>query len=536
MSRLFVVFSVLFSWSWSGVSHAQDFHFEGDVPEGPDTFFFLEFEVPEGVAEIEVVHTHIPVDTDNVLDWGVDDPNGSRGWGGSNNEDTVIGVEAASRNYIPGPMPAGTWWVSVGKARLVDGEPAGYSVDVFLRETATLVPQPRAPYQDPGVINTEARWYAGDFHVHTRESGDTRSTLTLDEALTFATGQGLDFVMLSEHNTNSGFTLYEDVRPRYPTLLIFPGQEFTTYKGHANAIGALENVDYTVDTGGYTIEDAIRAFQAQGAVFSINHPSIPLPDCRGCSWDFEDFDPTLIGAVEVQTAILRGIIFWEDLLDAGSRATALGGSDDHRAGQNLGAVDRPIGTPTTMVFAESLSVDAILEAVRSGRTTVKLTGPSAPMLDTTMTGERVGNTVFADRATLRAEVTDGEGFTLRVIKNRESIQSIRIDGSPFIFEAEVEAPSEGADRYRHELVNEGGPQTLSSYVWLEKGTAPPVGGSGGNGGTAGTGAGGNAATGGSGGDDGGSGCSVQTSAHGAWLGLGMLLGWALFRRRARRIR
>ena len=122
----------------SRVASAQDaIHFEGDVPMGPNTFFFLDFEVPEGTVEIEVAHAHVPADTGNVLDWGIDDPNGSRGWGGSNRENAVVGVDAASRGYVPGPMPAGTWRVTVGKARIVLGEPAGYSVDVTLRTTAT---------------------------------------------------------------------------------------------------------------------------------------------------------------------------------------------------------------------------------------------------------------------------------------------------------------------------------------------------------------------------------------------------------------
>ena len=535
MGRAVIGLVLVSLWSAVGAAQDPDFRFQADsLPPGPNTFFFLEFEVPQGIAEIRVVHQHYPVETQNVLDFGVDDPNGSRGWGGSNREDAIIGIEAASRNYIPGPIPAGTWRVTVGKAKLVEGEPAGYLVEVYLRETASLAPQPRAPYRDPGVLDGEARWYAGDFHVHTRESGDTRESLTIDEALTFARGQGLDFVMLSEHNTNSGFTLYADAQPRYPNLLIVPGQEFTTYNGHANTLGALDNVDYTIDTDGYTIEDAIRAFHAQGALFSINHPSIPLPDCRGCSWDFQGVDPRLIDGVEVQTAILRGIGFWEDLLDTGSRATAIGGSDDHRAGQDLRAIDRPIGTPTTMVFAENLSVGAILQAVRDGRTTVKLRGPASPMLDTTMTGNRVGNTVFADRATLRAEVTGGGGQTLRVIRNRETVASIPIVGSPFIDEREVDAPDQGADRYRHEVANDAGPQTLSSYIWLEKSAATPTGGSGGGGGVAG----GSAGDGGNG--DGGSGCAsarLTGSVLGStlvWFGVVFLL--VLLRRRVARTR
>lgn len=520
--------SFLCAAAFASVAGAQDpIHFEGDVPEGPNTFFFLDFEVPEEIVEIQVVHTHIPEVTPNVLDWGVDDPNGSRGWGGSNEEDVVIGEDYASRCYVPGEIPAGTWRVTVGKARLVEGEPAGYSVDVFLRTTPTqepAEPQPRQPYQDPGVLNDEARWYAGDFHVHTRESGDVRFTLAIDEALDVAEEQGLDFVMLSEHNTNSGFTLYADAQSRHPDLLIFPGQELTTYKGHANGIGALDNVTYTVDTDGYTIEDAIAAFHDQGALFSINHPSIPLPDCRGCSWDYE-VDPMLIDSVEVQTAIIRGLNFWEDLVEAGSKATAVGGSDDHRAGKDLGPVDRPIGTPTTMVYAEELSVDAIFEGVRNGRTAVKLLGPDGPMVDTTLSGDRQGNTVFADVATLRAVVAGGDGLTLQIIKNGEVIQRVPVEGEPFTHEREVTAPEEGQDRYRHEVLLGANPQTVTSYVWLQKADMSPDGGvpDGGvpDGGT----------------DTGGSGCRATRAgdAPGSPLGVAwvlLLVGWALWRRRA----
>ncbi len=459
-----------------GVARAQEtIHVEGDVPEGPNTFFFLDFEVPEGIVEIEVAHVHVPEDTGNVLDWGIDDPNGSRGWGGSNQENAIVGIEAASRSYIPGPMPAGTWRVTVGKAKIVPGEPAGYSVDVTLRTIATQEPQSRKPYQDPGALKNGARWYAGDFHVHTRESGDARFTLTIDEALDFAEGQGLDFVMLSEHNTNSGLTLYADAQAGHPDILIFPGQEFTTYRGHGNALGALDNVDYTIDTDGYTIAQAIDAFHAQGALFSINHPSNPLPDCRGCAWTLE-VDPTTIDGVEVQTLILPGVEFWEDLCANGSHATAIAGSDDHRAGQDLGTFDTPIGTPTTMVFASELSVDAIFEGVQSGRTVVKVLGPNSPMIETELSGKRVGNTVFADHATLSVVVTGADGMSLRVIKNGDVLEVVQVSGDRFEHETAVEAPPDGEDRYRHELVKGAQRQSLSSYVWLRKADDAPGGG------------------------------------------------------------
>jgi hypothetical protein len=273
--------------------------------------------------------------------------------------------------------------------------------------------------------------------------------------------------MLSEHNTISGFTLYEGAQARHPNLLILPGQELNTYEGHGNAIGVTESVAYTVGTDGYTIADAIEAFHDQGALFSINHPSFPLPSCIGCAWNFE-VDPATIDAVEVQTAIVPGVDFWEELIENGSHATAVAGSDDHRAGIDEGPVRTPTGTPTTLVYARELSVNAILEGVLGGRTVVKILGPDGPMIETSMTGERVGNTVFADTAVLGAVVTGGEGLTLRVIKNGSILQEVAISSDPFEHETTVDTPAEGEDRYRHEVVEGFRRQSLSSYIWLRK--------------------------------------------------------------------
>lgn len=453
--------AALFLTAHPGLAQEPDIHLEGTVPEGSETHFFVEFEVPEGIVEIEVRHDDLS--EANILDWGLDDPNGFRGWGGGNREPAVVGIDAASRSYVPGPIPAGTWSVVVGKAQ-IEETPAPYVIDIFLRTEATLAPQPRAPYQDPGVLDGEERWYAGDFHVHTRESGD--ATPTISEALSFAQGVGLDFVMFSEHNTNSGLTLYADVQPDFPNLLILPGVEWTTYAGHANALGATDWVDHKIGVRGVTAADAIQAYKDQGALFSINHPLSPgAPICIGCGWEIA-VDPTVIDGVEVQSGILRAVSYWEELCAQGSHAAAIGGSDDHRAGQGTSILDSPIGTPTTMVFASQLSVDAILEGVRSGRTVVKVNGPESPMIETELTGERIEDTVFAEAATLSAVVTNGDGRDLQLIKNGEVVETVVIDGDPFTHEMSVEAPEEGEDRYRYQVMTGSLPDTVGSYVWL----------------------------------------------------------------------
>jgi len=158
--------------------------------------------------------------------------------------------------------------------------------------------------------------------VHSRQSGDASPSIS--NALEFAEEAGLDFIMLSEHNTNSGLTLYGSVQPDFPKLLIVPGVERTTYAGHANAIGAIDWVDHKVGVRGATVEGAIEAYQAQGGI-----------------WD--------------------AVAYWEQMCAEGSHATAVGGSDDHQAGDGSGVLYSPIGMPTTMVFAENLSVDAPVE-------------------------------------------------------------------------------------------------------------------------------------------------------------------------------
>jgi predicted metal-dependent phosphoesterase TrpH len=324
----------------------------------------------------------------------------------------------------------------------------------------------RAPYVAPTPLIKTARWFAGDFHVHSRESGDAQPTI--EAVLEFARGRGLDFVMLSEHNTNSQLSLYNHAQALVPQVLLIPGVEFTTYGGHANGIGARQWVDHRIGVRGATIDAAIRSFHEQGALFSINHPRLRLGDlCIGCAWDHV-VDPQQIDAVEVRTGVISGVSYWELIVAQGSHAAALGGSDDHRGGIVGSSIDSPIGSPTTMVYADELSVDAIVDGIRDARTVVKLEGPDGPMIDTQMSGERRGKIVYADRSTLRASVTAGDGMTLRLIKNRETLAQTSIEGDPFVHEIDVEAPLSGEDRYRYEVVRDSSPVSIASYAWLRR--------------------------------------------------------------------
>ena len=80
----------------------------GEVPSGMETHFFLPFDVPEGVAEIEVRHSDLS--SENILDWGLDDPNGFRGWGGgARGLDLLLLPVRFTTPSSRWPSPAASW-------------------------------------------------------------------------------------------------------------------------------------------------------------------------------------------------------------------------------------------------------------------------------------------------------------------------------------------------------------------------------------------------------------------------------------------
>ena len=203
-------------------------------------------------------------------------PVGFRGWGGGNLEPAVVGERATSRSYLLGPMLEGNWSVVVGKPRIAV-PPGRYNITVELRDTPTLSPQTeRQPYTPVVALKGPSagqalEWWAGDFHTHSRESGDAFHSASLDEMATFARERGLDFVHISDHNTVSAVDFVLDAQSRHPNTLIIPGVEFTTYYGHAGAIGTTAYVDHKLGLPGVTIQGAADAVHAQGGLFSINH-------------------------------------------------------------------------------------------------------------------------------------------------------------------------------------------------------------------------------------------------------------------------
>jgi hypothetical protein len=438
-------------------------HLEADVPVGGGDYVDVPFEVPAGTQEIRVVH----VDNDDfvILDWGVWSPDGFRGWGGGNLEDAVIGVAQSSRSYLPGPITPGMWTVSIGKAKL--GAAGGhYSIDITCSDTASLTPLPTAAF-DPVVLSTERRWYKGDFHVHSEDSGD--ASATLDQIAMLSQQRGLDFVNLSDHNTSSHLARAAAAQPSYPGVLFLRGAEITTYAGHGNAVGLPSYVDHRIGYQGRTIVDVLDEVAAQNALFIVNHPTLELGEnCIGCAWKHETTPWDKVSGIEVITGkwdvverlfVPSAIMLWDSLLDQGYRIAPVSGSDDHSAGTGTGLTDTPIGSPTTLVLADNLSEAAIMDAIRKGRTMVMMRGPDDPFVDVhveTAAGAfaEIGDDVDGiATVTMPLTITGGAGNFVQLWRDGERLEQIEITSDSFSHTFE-DVPGAEDHRYRIELIND----------------------------------------------------------------------------------
>jgi MYXO-CTERM domain-containing protein len=466
--------------SWIAVAAVlSTMHYEGDVQVAGGDYVDVPISIPAGAVECDIAHASVN-STYNILDWGVWAPDGSfRGWGGGNTEDAIIGVDQSSRSYLPGPIAAGTWTVVIGKAKL---DPAGghYTIDVTCSDTATLPVLPKAAYT-PVTLSTERRWYKGDFHVHSVQSGDAKATF--DQITQLATSRGLDFINMSDHNTVAQHALIAALQPSLPSFLILRGAEITTYSGHGNGVGIHDYVDHRLGYHGRDVAGIVADVAAQGGIFIVNHPMLDLgTGCIGCAWAHVDDTPwDQVSGMELITGnydlgvsafVPRVLALWDMLEDQGFRIAGIGGSDDHTAGMNEGATGSPIGSPTTLVLADNLSEAAIIDAIKHGRTIVDLQGPDAPVVDFTARGKGGATAEIGDdvsgvaEATLDVHVTGGSGDFVDLMRDGVKVQHVAVTTDDF--KRTLTDGTAGPHRYRLQLIDPANkPLVITSHIYID---------------------------------------------------------------------
>jgi hypothetical protein len=370
------------------------------------TYRELPFTVPAGVGAISIDFAYTNQENRTVIDLGVRDPNGQRGWSGGNKSHIEIGAFDASPSYRPGKIEPGTWILVLGVPNIRAGEIAHFEATITFLAHAEGQPRPHlADLSRP--LRPEPGWRRGDFHTHTWHSdgscaldhvvrdGSASLRLPCPAIYTFeaARDANLDFVAITDHNTVSQLADIREQQLNFPTTLLIPGAEVTTFQGHANAIGVADFVDFQL--GSFRLPTLTRLFDevdAQGGFISINHPGLPSGEiCMGCGWTVADTDYSRLSAVEaINGSTLRsggpdgptsGIRFWDRQLKQGARLVAIGGSDNHDATDRTGVRQSPIGKPTTVVYANELSARAIVAGVKSGRVFIDIAGLPGAVLD-----------------------------------------------------------------------------------------------------------------------------------------------------------
>ena len=484
----------------------------GDVRAGDGDYVTVDFAVPAGTVEIHIA-TEYPDDGD-ILDWGVWAPEGMRGWGGGLRDALIIGVDDSTRGYLPGPITAGTWTLVIGKAS-IESEFVPWTAAIEFHDEATLPPRPRAN-NDAVVLDNTRRWYAGDFHVHTSESGD--ASASLDEIYAIARDQNLDFVVISDHNTISGHALQARAQRDLADLLLIRGNEVTTYGGHGNALGVAAMIDHRIGFQGRSADDILDEVAVAGGLFAVNHPNLGLlGNCIGCGWD-HDVDWSKVSALEVHNGnydlsisiFTPGVIeYWEQRLSEGHRLAAIGGSDDHHAGIDLESHQSPVGSPTTWVLSDSLSEADILRGVQEGRTWLQLAGPSSPTLELSLEAPdgsvgTIGDTLSGHALEVTLLVSGANGMRAALYRDGELVETQPIIGEADALVAlQAEVPEAGA-RF-HVEITDGQTKALTSHFYADY-AAPPENTSGG----------------------------CQTAIENDYPGLALLLAYFwIFRRRAR---
>jgi hypothetical protein len=439
-----------------------------DRAENP--FPLLPFQVPPGTASLYVryeVSRQLSGDKagwqeGNIVDVGLFDPRGAefltakgfRGWSGTSLQEFTVAAAEASPGYLAGPLQPGTWHVVLGLYQLA---PEGCDYRVVVTLGTGGQGEGRAGRQGEGRgtrgqgegetggrgEGERGQWWRGDLHAHSHHSD---GSAPLQDLVAAARAQGLDFVAVTEHNTVSHLPLLPTLTTS--DLLLIPGVEVSTYRGHANVWPVQWPDEPFVEFRCWTDEQMAQVREAarkRGALFSVNHPKD-----EGPPWGFDDlFEPDCIEVWGAPWFIsnYQSLAVWDAQLRQGKRITAVGGSDKHQ-GPFTGELGwYELGTPCTWVAATELSISGIIDGIRAGRVFVS-ESPEGPRIELTAEGVsldksavlgEIGDELYLAPGTelrLRCRVQGGAGNLLRLV-SAQGIHQAEVVDDDFTYEGRV---------------------------------------------------------------------------------------------------
>lgn len=407
------------------------------TPDQMLTYPLLPFQVPPNAERIEVSYRYAgAIGSDphltggNTVDIGIFDARGAgfmgqgfRGWSGSARTEFFLSLTEATPGYMPGPLPEGTWNVCLG-AYKVAREGCPYQVTIRITtgdgQAATELPA-RLPLSSTPrpELQTTFGWYKGELHCHSVHSdgdSDPEDVVRRAEAL------GLDFLALMDHNVLSQQVRLASVKT---PLMLIPGMEVTTYRGHWNIWGAGPWIDFRVLSEA-EMQAAVDAALEAGYLISCNHPK-PF----GPEWAYPNvtgFDCIEVWNGPWPAANEVALAYWDARLRNGERITAVGGSDCHFHKSEHPA---KMAQPTTFIYCEGApSPAALLAGLRAGHAFIS-EAPDGPELRLSANGAMMGDAIQGTAASVAftARTRNADGKTLQVITAQGVVHQQVITGA-----------------------------------------------------------------------------------------------------------
>ena len=194
----------------------------------------------------------------------------------------------------------------------------------------------------------------GDFHTHTRHSGDCDTpTETVVRSCAEA---GLKWVAVTDHNSIAGALEAHEIASRiYPDLRIIVGEEVKSSAGDIIGLFLQEEIPK-----GLSPMDTVKRIQDQGGLVSIPHPFDrirrgPLP-----KWALEDVAPhaDFVETLNARTILASDLARCRELAEW-AFLTPLGVSDSHTPGE--------FGAAYTEMEDFDGTPGSLIQAVRAGR-------------------------------------------------------------------------------------------------------------------------------------------------------------------------
>ena len=178
--------------------------------------------------------------------------------------------------------------------------------------------------------------FAVEIHTHTNHSD---APFTVNQLIDSASEFGYDGIVMTDHNTSSGFKMASNhQKVTAGQLVVLPGIEWTTYHGHMLIHDPDRDIDWR-NARINNIDRYTREIKEVNGLIGIAHPfAVGSPFCTGCYWEFNirNFDD--IDYIEVWNSnqpqhtieSQKAFDWWLSLIDQGERISASTGRDWHR--------------------------------------------------------------------------------------------------------------------------------------------------------------------------------------------------------------